>query len=149
MCCQLLATTGFVYHTHECSDSDHQYAFDGNTKRFKHFTVEDSCCGHAHHTGENEFELNNSDSRETLQHIPHHHPCNCELHTQANRVVIEVNRGASRSKMISYYLPSHADSHRYHSQNPSQAPPQKFLYTPPLRGSSGVALINVLCVYLI
>jgi len=149
MCCQLLVATGFLYHTHECSASKQNHVTNEKHEVTQEFQVEDSCCGYAHHSDEGESMLKDSDSEETLQHVPHHHPCHCQLHTQANRVAVEVNTGSSRSKTIAYYLPAHADSHRHQSQNPSQAPPQKFLYAPPPPGSSGVALMHIHCVYLI
>ena len=149
MCCQLLAATGFVYHTHECSESGHHPVSNENVVDTQYSQVENSCCGLTHHSNEGELELSDSDFEQTLQHVPHNHPCHCQLHTQANRVAVEVNTGSSRSKTITYYLPAHSDSHRYQSQNPSQAPPQKFLYAPPPPGSSGVALMYIHCVYLI
>lgn len=146
MCCQLLAATGFVYHTHECLDSRHHDVSNKNPIAAQQFHLKNSCCGHARHSNER---LTGSYSGETLQHTPHNHPCNCQFHNQANRVTVEVNTGSSRSKTASFYLPTHADSHCYQSQNPSQAPPQKFLYAPPLRSSSGVALMHIHCIYLI
>lgn len=149
MCCQLLAATGLIYHNHECSDSKRHPVSNENAKVIQYSNVNDSCCGHSHHSDKNEPELTNFDSDQTLQDIPHHHPCNCLLYIQLDRVIIEVNTGPSHKNTNSHYFPIHANRHHYQSQNPSQAPTQKFLYVSPPRGSSGVALMHIHCIYLI